>query len=96
MKSLNSLWYERLGETHSDLYDSSQLLMHIRKPVELDGGLSRTSLEGHARALVGYGELALAISEMEKDLAVPWIATTVGEKKKSTVANLMMRAEWKT
>jgi hypothetical protein len=33
---------------------------------------------------------------MKKALAVPWIVTTVGEKKKSTVANLMMRAEWKT
>lgn len=95
MKSLNSLWYERLGETHSFLYDFKSAADAYKKAVELDGGLSRTSLEGLGWALAGNGELALAISEMEKAMAVPWIATTTEEKKKSTVANLMTRAEWK-
>jgi predicted Zn-dependent protease len=96
VQSLDSLWYERLGETYLVLFEQQPVIDAFIEAIKLDHQSWRC-FEGLTNAFAEKDNLRFAISEMEKALEfLREIKERDGSEHDSFLQHLLLIADWHT
>lgn len=96
VQNLDSLWYERLGETYLSLFEEKSAIDAFTEAIKLDHKNWRC-FEGLAMAFAEKDDLSSAVSEMEKALELlREIQERDESERESFPRDLLLIADWHT
>ena len=92
--TVDSLWYERLGETYRNAFGWDAAVQAYNQAISMDGS-NWKAFEGLALAHGGKPDVAAAATEMRKSLAMQRdIKDPDDDDRKSLLENILLLADW--